>query len=264
MTSALILAGRRHAGLDPLAAAAGVSHKCLVPIAQLPMIGHVANALAASPEIDQIRVSIEEIALVEQLPVLQRLQSAGRLEVVQAHPNLADSVIAASRGLRFPLLITTADAVLLTSATINEMLAATRGADAAVAFARREDVLAAHPDGQRRFYRFGEGSYSNCNSYWLRDATALSLVENFRSGGQFAKHPLRIVGAFGLLNLIRFHYGIGTLASTFERFSDRFDKTIRPIVLSDGAAAIDVDNMRTHAIAEQLLLTRAPMAIAAE
>jgi len=264
VTSALILAGKRHAVVDPLAAAAGVSHKCLVPVANLPMISHVANALAASPEIGQMRVSIEEIAIIEQVPALQQLQSAGRLEAVQARPNLADSVIAASRGPGFPLLITTADAVLLTPATINEMLAATQGADAAVAFARREDVLAAHRDGQRRFYRFGEASYSNCNSYWLRDATALSLVENFRSGGQFAKNPLRIVGAFGLLNLIRFHYGIGTLASTFERFSQRFDKTIRPIVLSNGAAAIDVDNMRTHAIAEQLLLTRAPMAIAAE
>ena len=75
---------------------------------------------------------------------------------------------------------------------------------------------------------------------------------------------MRIIGAFGLLNLIRFRFGIGTLAATFARFSRRFRMTIAPVILSDGAVAIDVDNERSHGVATQLLERRAPMMQAAE
>jgi hypothetical protein len=185
---------------------------------------------------------------------------------VAAHPNLVDSVIAAADGATFPLLITTADNVLLTPAAIAEFIAATQvsKAQASVAFTRRESVLAAHPDGQRKFYRFAEASYSNCNTYWLAGREALAAAETFRTGGQFAKHPLRIVGAFGLINLIRFRYGIGTLAAAFARFSRRFGFTITPVILSDGAVAIDVDNARTLGVAQEVLAQRAEPALAAE
>ena len=51
---------------------------------------------------------------------------------------------------------------------------------------------------------------------------------------------MRIIGAFGLLNLIRFRFGIGTLGQAFARFSRRFRMVIAPVILSDGAVAIDV------------------------
>lgn len=265
MTTALVLAGKRDGATDPLALAAGVTHKCLVPVAGRAMLLHVVEALAASDRIGEIRVAIEDPQVLETLP-LRHLISAGRLIAIGARPNLVDSVLAAAEGAAFPLLITTADNVMLTPAAIAEMLegCASRNADAAVAFTRRESVLAAHPEGQRKFYRFADDSYSNCNSYWLKDRTALAAAETFRSGGQFVKHPLRIVGAFGLLNLLRFRFGIGTLAATFARFSRRFRMTIAPVILTDGAMAIDVDNARTRGIAAELLERRAVPAQAAE
>lgn len=263
IATALLLAGRRGGTLDPLASDAGVSHKCLVPVAGKPMILHVIEALAASPEIGAIRVSIDDGAILDGLPPVAALRSAGRLTVIEARPNLVDSILAAAGGARFPLLVTTADNVLLTPRSIAEFVAGARArhADAAVAFARREAVLAAHPDGQRRFYRFSDESYSNCNSYWLGNSGALAAAETFRSGGQFAKHPLRIVGAFGLINLIRFRFGIGTLEKAFARFSRRFRLTIKPIILSDGAAAIDVDNARTLGVVTEILARRADLPI---
>jgi GTP:adenosylcobinamide-phosphate guanylyltransferase len=257
MTTALILAGRRDGTLDPLAAAAGVTHKCLVPVAHLPMLAHVAQTLAACPEITEIRVAIDNVTLVERIPTLHPLLISGRLRPVPARFNLVDSIIAAAEGAAFPLLVTTADNVLLSPQAVREFLTGAAGADAAVAFATRESVLAAHSDGQRRFYRFGDAAYSNCNSYWLRDASVLGVAEPFRTGGQFAKHPLRIAGAFGIANLIRFRFGIGTLADAFARFSCRFGHVLRPVILDDGAVAIDVDNDRTLRVVEEILARRA-------
>ncbi len=261
-TTALILAGKRDGLTDPLARAADVTHKCLVPVAGQPMLLHVVEALAASDRIGEIRVAIEEPELLQTLAPLRGLLATGRLRPIAAQPNLVDSVLAAAEGASFPLLITTADNVLLSASAVAEFLdgCAAQTADAAVAFTRRASVLAAHPTGQRKFYRFADDHYSNCNSYWLKNRAALAAAETFRSGGQFVKHPLRIVGAFGLLNLIRFRLGIGTLAQAFARFSRRLRLLIAPVILSDGAVAIDVDNERTRAIASALLEARSARA----
>lgn len=263
--SALVLAGRRGNTLDPLAAAAGVSHKCIVPVAGRPMIAHVLDALAASDAVREIIVSIDEVDLLRSMPDVQRLIEAGMLRLVEARPNLVDSIITAAEDAAFPLLVTTADNVLLDADSIMAIQRDARraAADIAVAFARREAVLAAHPDGQRRFYRFSDGAYSNCNSYWIGKRDALKVAEVFRQGGQFAKHPLRIVSAFGVLNLLRFRFGIGSLQAAFARFSRRFRLSIRPVIFENGAIAIDVDNERTHGIAEQLLRDRVASRVAA-
>jgi GTP:adenosylcobinamide-phosphate guanylyltransferase len=257
-TSAVVMAGRREGVVDPLAADAGLDDKCIVPVAGRPMIGHVLAALAATPAIGRIVVSLNDPSLLDGVPEARALRAEGRLLVTAARANLVDSLLAAIDEASFPVLVTTADNVLLTPASCRELLdeAAAANADVGVAFARRASVLAAHPEGQRRFYRFADESYSNCNAYWIGNPDAMKVAETFRSGGQFAKHPLRIVRAFGLLNLLRFRFGLGTLDQAFRRFSRRFGMAIRPIILEDGAAAIDVDNERTLRVAEAILAAR--------
>jgi GTP:adenosylcobinamide-phosphate guanylyltransferase len=261
-TTAVVMAGRREGHVDPLAAAAGLDDKCVVPLAGRPMIAHVLAVLGATPEIGRIIVSVNDPALLDDIGEARTLRAQGRLFVSAARTNLVDSLLAAVDEASFPIFITTADNVLLTPAAASAFFAgaAAAGADVAVAFARRQSVLAAHPDGQRRFYRFVDDSYSNCNSYWIGDARALDVAEVFRSGGQFAKHPLRIVRAFGVVNLIRFRYGIGTLSEAFRRFSRRFKLAIHPVILDDGSIAIDVDNARTLAVAEMIISARSTAA----
>lgn len=264
--TALVLAGRRAGATDPLAAAAGLDLKCLVPVAGEAMIVHVLDALATAPGIGRILVSVNDAAALSAVPRIAALERQGRVSLVAAQDDLAGSVLSALAGTRFPVLITTADNVLLTPAAVSSFVsqAEDQRAQVGVAFTTRAAVLAAHPDGQRRFYTFGDEAYSNCNLYWVSDRGALGAVEIFRRGGQFAKHPLRIVHAFGLLNLIRFRFGIGSLRAAFLRFSRRFGVAIRPVILADGAVAIDVDNQRTLAIAEDLLRDRWRESIAAE
>src|SRR5687768_7107676 len=110
--SVLVLAGKRNGALDPLAAIGKVSHKCLVEVGGKPMLAHPIETLAASPTVGIIHVSIDAPAVLDGIPPIDRLRAEGRLVVVQAHPNLVDSVLAAAKAAQYPLLITTADNVL--------------------------------------------------------------------------------------------------------------------------------------------------------
>ena len=251
----IVLAAQRGGRPDPLAAEAGVSHKCLVPIGGRPLLAHVLAALAEVEGLGRVHISVEAGAET----LLAPIAAGSGLDVrfVPSADNLADSVYAAAEGAAPPLIVTTADNVLLTAAAVRQVAARlAAGEDGVLALARREDVLAAHPQGQRRFYRFRDGEFSNCNLYGL-SRRGLALAETFREGGQFAKHPLRIGRAFGFLNLLLLRYGLVTLERGMQRIGRRFGLRMSALVLADGAHAIDVDNRRTYDIAAGLLDRRA-------
>lgn len=252
--SILILAGRRPGAVDALAEAHGVGDKCLVPVSGRPMIAHVLGSAAAASA-QRIFVSTHHDTLLDDLvdPVVERLGE--RLVIVPAADNLADSVLAVADRADFPLFITTADNCLLTPETIVEIgaEAARLGAGAGVALARREDVLAVHPEGQRRFYEFSDVAVSNCNAYWIGDRAALKAAEAFRGGGQFVKKPIRVMQAFGIINLLRFRFGLGPIHHIFQRISRHLKVDIAPLLVSNGATAIDVDNERSLRVTEALM-----------
>ncbi len=255
----LILAGRRPGAVDALAVAHGVADKCLVPVAGRPMIAHVLSSAARSAA-KQIFISTHHLGLLAELndPVIKLL--GNRLIVVPAADNLADSVLAVAGVAAFPLLVTTADNCLLTPETITEIGAeATRlDVEAGVALARREDVLDVHPEGQRRFYEFSDVAVSNCNAYWIGHPGALRATEAFRGGGQFVKKPLRVMQAFGLINLLRFRFGLGPIHHIFARISRHLNLEVAPLLVSNGATAIDVDNERSLRVTEALMARVSP------
>ncbi|MDP8914813.1 MAG: nucleotidyltransferase family protein [Pseudomonadota bacterium] len=251
----LVLAGRRSATLDPMAEARGVSHKCVVPVGGVPMIERVLRVVdEAFPEAP-VFVSIEDFDTIRDQPTVAKLAAAGRINAIPAQHNIVDSVTQASRTSGFPLIITTADNVLMTAESLHRLADEGRrsGADALVVVAEKQAIRAAHPDGQRRFYEFKDGGYSNCNMFWLGSPRALGAAEAFREGGQFAKKPERIIKAFGILNLIRYRMGRHSIGRMFEFISRRFKVDIRPLIMEDGRLAIDVDNERTHRVAEEIL-----------
>ena len=256
----LILAGRRNAGLDPLAQQFGVSHKCLVPVLGESMVSRVLKIVDDAFPGAPIFISIEDFSIVEGEPIVQRLVAEGRLTAVEAQEHIVDSIVTASETTGFPMLVTTADNVLMTPESLRTLseTAVREQAHAWAVMARKEDIRAAHPDGQRRFYEFRDGGFSNCNMFWIGGKAALKATEAFRHGGQFAKKPERVIKAFGLINLIRFRLGRNSLAEIFGFISKRFRVDIRPLVLADGKVAIDVDNERTHRVAEEILSRATP------
>ena len=255
MSDLLLLAASREGALDPLAQAAGVRHKCLVPVAGEPLILHPLRAALSVHDIETIHISTDDADSLRKIAAIAQAEQSGRVRLVPARYKLVDSILDAGTAARFPLIVTTADSALLTSEALRAFADASVKSDAGatLALATREAVLAAHPEGQRRFYTFADGAFSNCNLYWLRTPDALAGARAFAGGGQFAKHPARIAAAFGILNLLFFRLGWLALATMMQRLSRVFGVSIKAIVMEDGRLAIDVDNSRTHAIAEALM-----------
>jgi GTP:adenosylcobinamide-phosphate guanylyltransferase len=251
----LILAGQRLGRVDPLAAKHGVEHKALVPLLGRPLIGYVFDAVdAAFPEAP-IVVSINDPRALDDEPEARRYLDAGRLTTVASAHNLLESVFAAADTSAFPLLITTGDNVLMTPQALRGFyeFAMRERADAAALFARKEDILAAHPEGQPRFWKFRDGEFSGCNTFWMKDRASFSVAEIFRGGGQFLKFPQRFISAFGLANLIAFRLNLFTTERMLERVSRRFGKRVKVQIADDGRLAIDVDTEFSHLVAERLL-----------
>lgn len=253
--TAIVLAGQRAGRADVLAMEAGVPNKSLTPIEGEPLIRHVIDAIRAAPGLSRVRIVVEP----ETAEAIRAVLPVGGppTDYVPAADNLADSVYAATEGVQGPMVVTTADNVLLTPAAVTATLQpVTQGADVALALATEASVRAAHPDGQRRFYRFADDAYSNCNLYAFAGPAATAAAESFRSGGQFAKKPLRMIAHLGAINLALLLLGRLSMRGAIRRLSRRFKLKVEPVVLADGAHAIDVDNARTFACAATLLRRR--------
>ncbi len=256
--TALIMAGKRSGALDPLAQKAGVAQKCVAPVHGRPMIEHVVEALDQCDRVSAIHIVAHEHGEIAAIPLISELQHAGKLHFREAKFNLVDSVNSGAQGAQFPLVITTADNCLVTAEGYAEFIdkALANQSQAAAAMARKEDVLASDPVGQKRFYEFKDGQYSNCNTYWIASPQALSAAEIMREGGQFVKFPRRIIRAFGLMNLVRFYFGWASKDKLFAQISRRFGFKLSIIVMSNGEYAVDVDNERTFDVTERLLAKR--------
>ncbi|MEM6585443.1 MAG: hypothetical protein AAF692_06785 [Pseudomonadota bacterium] len=256
--TALIMAGKRSGALDPLAECAGVAQKCVVPVNGVAMVARVTQAVANTPQVDQIRIVAHEPEEIAAQPIVAKLIAEGRLAFAKGQFNIVDSVVEGAKDVQFPLVITTADNCLVTPEGYSEFISKALAAEAgcAAGLARKEDVQAADPDGQKRFYGFQDGDFSNCNMYWIGSAKALSAAEVMRGGGQFIKFPSRIIKAFGLMNLVRFKLGNSSKEKLFTQISKRFGFKVVPIELSDGHFAIDVDNERTFDVTEKILKQR--------
>lgn len=252
-TTVIVLAGKRSGTLDALAGARGVSHKCIIPVLEQPLISHVLETIASTLPEAQIRVSIEDSSVIAAVPIVQRLMAEGRLAAFEAQGNLVESVGLALAGAAYPVLITTADNALLTPQAITSMLNTRPGADALVALARKEQIIAAHPTGKNRYYEFRNGGFSNCNLFLLRGPRAIRAAEAFRTGGQFLKTRGRMLKAFGLLSALMYRSGWFTVETMFERVSSRLGVDVRPVIFDDGRLAIDVDDESSLRAVEDIL-----------
>jgi GTP:adenosylcobinamide-phosphate guanylyltransferase len=256
--TAIVLAAQRGGRLDPLADRAGATHKCLVPIVGKPLLEWVLRALSEVPGLSRIHISVEKEAVEALREVAGAKGEFGvPVDFVPAAASLADSVYVAAHGVDEPIVVTTGDNVNMSPTVVAEMVRRMHaGAEGVLALATREAVLAAHPEGQRRFYKLKGGSYSNCNLYGINGPRALRMAETFRSGGQFAKNPKRLAETFGLFNLLLARFALITIEGAMKRMSRQFGVRAEAMIVTDGSQAIDVDNARTYDVAKELLERR--------
>ena len=257
--SALVLAARRPGATDPLAEKFGVSHKCLIDMDGGPMITLVLRSLAESDAVRDIFISIDDADALSGVACVHDGSLGKPVTILPSADNLFNSVRdALADETRFPIIICTADNALQTSEMVDHFCAEFEAVDcdAAVALTPAEVIWAKYPDGQRRPYTFKDGKYSNCNLFGLKTPRSVAAAQAFRGGGQFGKSKRRIFKAFGLMNLLMYHYTLVSLPGVFERLSKRFKVKVVPIIMPFAEAPIDVDNERTERIARGVLAER--------
>jgi GTP:adenosylcobinamide-phosphate guanylyltransferase len=252
--AALVLAGTRAGADDPMAKAAGVSHKAIMPVAGVPMLARVLAALAATPEVSRIAVAIERPDLVEALPELAEWRKLKPVEILPAASGPSESVADGLARLGAPLLITTADHALLRPEWVSWFLAhVPPGADVAAAVARDDVVQAAAPGTKRTYLRFSDAAVSGCNLFLMATPRAEGVVRLWETVQAYRKKPVRLAWLLGPVALLKFVMGRLTLGEAAARLGKLADAKASVILLPFGRAAVDVDKPADLELVEKLL-----------
>ncbi len=249
------MAAQRAGVVNALAAAAGVSHKCLVEIDGKSLLERTLAHIISSGLARRVSVSIEDDAPLKSDDYVRGLMDAGFIRFVKATDNLFDSVAAAlADDGDLPAIITTADNVLFNAEMYRYFAERAGRSDASLALCNKEVLLSKYPEGQPRFHRFKDGEYTNCNTFALMNRQAVSAAEVFRTGGQFLKSsPLRAIRTFGLLNAIAYKTAWYTLDDAFNVLGRRFGASISVVEMPFPESPIDVDNEKSLAVASRII-----------
>ena len=257
--TALILAGERD-GDNPVAQAAGVTEKCWVPAAGVPMLLRVVDTLCQCRAVSRIAVSIQAGATDEDREALAQRAAGVELTLLPSGASPTASILAAVGSLEspYPLLITTADHPLLNNEMVEHFLMACEGSDADVAAAvtPASVIQKAYPETQRTYLKFGDGPRSGANLFALLRPEGLRAVEFWRRIEQNRKRPWRIMGAFGLSPLLAYLLGRLTVDRAARQASQIFGAKAAIVDLPFAEAAIDVDKPADLVLVERILKDR--------
>jgi len=251
--AAIVLAAGRGPN-DPMAKAYGVSHKCALPVAGVPMLRRVVDALRGSRSIASIAVSIETAEVAR-----HALGKTSNITIVASENSAPlSAIVAIKKNSTFPVLITAADHALLTPEMIDYFCeqAELNGADFSAGLARAEVILAAYPQSIRTFFKFGKDRVSGCNLFAVHNEKGLRILEKWKYLEQVRKKPWRLVAAFGPLALVRYLLGTLSLDEVIRIVSKRLGLIAKPILLPFAEAAIDVDKPSDLELAETILKQR--------
>jgi CTP:molybdopterin cytidylyltransferase MocA len=251
---AVILAAGRGPD-DPMAKAYGVAHKCLLPVAGVPMLLRVVRALEATGIVKPYALSIEDGA-----PYAKALGKNSKSVTPIVPQNSAPSSARAAivQHGYYPVLITTGDHPLLTPEMLNHFVAEAEAskADVLAGLATGETIRAAYPETRRTYFKLGGTEVSGCNIFAVMNDKGLRLVEAWQDIEKKRKKPLKLIAAFGVLPLIEFLLGRLTPERAFARISQRLGIIAKPVFMPFAEAAIDVDKPDDLKLAEKILLNR--------
>lgn len=250
--TAVVLAGSRP-GSDPLAAAFGTDLKALVPIGGKPMVRWPVEALLACDRFSQVRVLAQEPERIG-----EALPAHPTLIVERSSGTIAETLerLCFDSTVQWPLIVTTADHVLLDGAMINEFCDLSELADIAIGVVERDTLIARLPDSQRTWHRFRSGAYSGANLFRLSGTKVLPALELWRSVEQDRKKAWAVLRAFGPLNFLAAALRLRTIHETLDRIGQRIGATVEAVDLSNPLAAVDVDKLSDHRLVEKLLAER--------
>jgi len=255
--TAILLAGARPIP-DPLAQAAGVPVKPLAPVGGEPMINRPARALLAHPAIGEVIVLTQRADAFAADPATAWLAAHPRVRFERGGQGIASSLLdlIETRARSFPLLLTTADHVLLDMAMLDQFVAEAAGADVAVAMVERATLLARYPQSRRTWLKFRDGWWSGANIFWIGSAKARPVIALWQEVEQDRKKGWKILSAFGPVALAGALLRIVTLRGGMARIGRRFGLTARLVAMASPEACIDADKPADVTLIEAILAAR--------
>jgi len=257
---ALVLAGRR-GGVDPVASAAGVSHKALAPVHGRPLLSYVLAALREVPAVARITISIEDAGALRRHPEFGPAIARGELGLHRSGTSPADSVRDfVERTGSEAVLVTTADHPLLTGETVRDFIAEALagGSDLVVALVPDGALLAVAPHSKRTWLRLGGERFTGANLFLARSPGAAKVAAFWRKAEGVRKEPWRLAALFGAVTLARFMAGRLPLDAALAAISRATGARVGAVRLVDGRAGIDVDKLDDLVLVEKLLRKEAP------
>ncbi|HWV59253.1 MAG TPA: nucleotidyltransferase family protein [Sphingopyxis sp.] len=254
---AIVLAGSRP-GPDPLLSGSGVSTKALMPIAGQAMLVHVVKALRASPEVGPITILAQNSAELAAVPELAGLAD---LHFADSGQGISDSLAAALPPGDDPLLVTTADNVLLTPAMVAEFLRGAEDSDVAVAMVERDVLLARYPQSKRTWLKFRGGWWSGANMFRLRGRRVLPLLDFWGRIERDRKKGLKIIAAFGPWLLMGALLRLFSIEQGVAHAGLRFGLKATVVPMSEPEACIDADKPADIDLIEAIFAARRQDAI---
>ena len=258
--SVLVLAGRRGPH-EPLAQAAGCSHKALIPIGGIPMLNRVLRTLRTVPGVQRVVISTDEPSSLESLGELRELDAAGLLHFHGVGDSPSASVLKYLSQLPAGelLLVITADHPLLTTEILEYFCTASRqsGADVTVGVMAESLFRTHYPDSKRSFIPLRGERFCGTNLFALRGGPgAEAAAEFWNHAGQFRKRPWRLVSTFGVWNLLLIALQRLDAEAARKRAEKVIGAHIAVVQMPFVECAIDVDNPADLALVTHILEQR--------
>lgn len=238
----------------------GTAHKCTLPIAGRPMLMRVLEALEQSRSAGEVVISIDAPEVLEAEPGLDKLTARTPVHIrrakASAPESAADALAAFETGT--PVLVTTADNVLLTPEAVDAFCSSAADSPCDIAFGvlAEGDVTRRFPGARRTFWRFADGGYKACNLFACLTPRAGEMVALWRHAEKNRKKPWKVAALFGPGLLFSFLLRRKSLAQMLDKVSKRFQVRLKHIVLPFPEIAIDVDRRADITAAEEVLAAR--------
>jgi len=237
---AFITAGYDPDRKDRVSEAAGVAHKSLVPLVEMPMAWHVVQALAESDRIGEVAiVGLEPGEIDFGVPVHH----------VPNQPSLWASQNAGLRKLRDLnsddryVIALSADIALLTGQIVDSFIEACEPFEHDVYWGvvQKEVMLTAFPESRRTYLPLREGSFCSSDLYLGRLTAGFHIQERIRYFIENRKNVLALVWKLGLPTMVRFLLRSLSIADIQDVAYRIAGVRGGPVVLPLAEAGMDVD-----------------------
>jgi GTP:adenosylcobinamide-phosphate guanylyltransferase len=257
---AVILAGSRPGG-DAMADSRGVAVKALIPVAGKAMLAHVTGALLGHPAIGNVHLLAQDFEPFWAHPDTQALAANDHVIAQESGATIAVSVDALldRADARYPMLITTADNVLLSRAMIDEFLSDAQSSDIAIAVVEKDVLLSRYPASRRTWLKLRGGQYSGANLFYFGSPKARQILRYWAEVEQDRKKGWKILTIFGPWLLFLAVTRLLTIDQLAARVGQKLGLRIRIVPMAQAEACIDVDKESDLVQAEAILADRAGM-----